>query len=59
MDIAKELIKVNLIEQLEEDNYSEKFATEIVEDILDPQEPAFVCTTAEELSAALRIMSEG
>ena len=59
MDIAKELIKVNLIEELEEANYSETFATQIVEDILEPQDPAFVCTTPEELSAALRVMSEG
>lgn len=58
MNVAKDLIKVNLIEELEANDYSEELATEIVEDILNPQDPAYVCTTPEELSAALKAMSE-
>ena len=60
LNIERELQKVNLIECLEEEcNLSEQLATEVVEDLMNPQEPAYVCTTAEELSAALAEMSEG
>ena len=58
MGIMKELARLNLIEELEKNEYPEKFATEIVEDLLDPQDPAYVCTTPAELSAALKEMSE-
>ena len=58
MSIERELLRVNLIEELEENNYSEKLATEVVEDILNPAQPAYICTTPEELSAAIKEMSE-
>lgn len=51
------LKKVMLIEDLCEEGYEEKFAEDIVESIVNPEEPAYVCNTAEELAAAIADMS--
>lgn len=51
--------KLNLIYDLEKENFSEELIESIIESVENPQEPAYICTTPEELTAAIAEMSRG
>ena len=57
-DITEELKRVSLTEELIEDGFSEELAESVVDGLYNPSEPAYVCNTLEELTAAIDEMSK-
>ena len=58
-NVNEELEKVSLTEALVESGFSEALAESVVDGLYNPSEPAYICNTPEELTAAIDAMSEG
>lgn len=50
--------KLEIISALEEEHLSEELIEGVVDSLENPSEPAYVCTTPEELTEALTKMSQ-
>lgn len=57
-NLTEELKKVALTEELVEEGFSEELANGVAEALYTPFEPAYVCDTPEELTAAIAAMSQ-
>ena len=57
-NLKEELEKVCLLESLIDDGYEETFAESVVDGLYNNRGAAYICTTPEELSAAIAEMSK-